>query len=464
MPFMVKVKQAAIYCRISRDRTGQAAGTTRQRKDCTALVDRHGWEVTRVYVDDDTTAYTGEKREEYELLLDAVRAGVVDVIVAWHPDRLTRNMRELEDLVDVLDAADCPVQSCQAGEWDLSTPEGRMRARLLGTVARYESEIKAARLKAMHSDLARSGRWWGGPRPYGYQPDSEGGLVVIEDEARIVHEAAARVLAGEWVGQIASDLNRRGVPTARGARWRVQTLRGLLTSDTIAGRRGDQPAAWPGILDTATWRQLRAIIHDESRARGTVARVALLAGIARCFICEQNLITQRRQNGVRVYVCPALSRGGCGGVQIVAEPLERHVADVLLAELRRPEFLAELAGDDEGRRDNLNARLETVEARRAELADLWATGDLGAADWTAAGRRLDNEETRLQAELAKVPAPIDLDVDAVAEGWDAMTLAEQRAVLGMFVDAVVVHPATRRGPGFDKGRVDPKSDIVWRKA
>jgi site-specific DNA recombinase len=456
-------KRAAVYARISRDRTGAEAGVRRQERDCRELVESRGWELAEVYVDDDTSAYSGRARPAFDRLMEAVEAGMVDVVVAWHPDRLTRSPRELEDLIDTLETSHTKVETVRAGRWDLSTRSGRTTARLIGAVARDESEAKAERLHAMHADRRRRGLYWGGPRPYGYRPDDEGGLVIVEDEARIVHEAAARVLAGEWVGQVAADFNHREVPTARGGRWQVETLRRMLTSDTVAGRRGDQSAAWPAVLDDTTWRQLRAVLYDKSRARGTVARVALLAGMARCASCGATLMTQRRANGVRVYVCPARSLGGCGGVHVVAEPLERHVEAAVLAELNRPEFLAELAGDGDGRRDKLTAELEAIDAKRTELAELWASGELGAADWTTAGRRLDATEAELRAELARVPAPIELDPRLVAEGWEAMTLGEQRAILNMFVVAVTVHPALRRGRGFDPRRCDPTHDIEWRR-
>jgi hypothetical protein len=157
-------------------------------------------------------------------------------------------------------------------------------------------------------------------------------------------------------------------------------------------------------------------------------------------------------------VCPARSRGGCGGVQITAEPLETHVTKVLLAELRRPGFLAEMAGDDHGRRDELNASLEAVEARRAELAGLWASGGLGSKDWTAAGRQLDVTESNLRTELKKVPTPLDIDPQMVAQGWEAMKLGERRAVVAMFVESVTVNRATHRGPGLDEGRIR----IAWK--
>src|SRR4029453_14129860 len=171
---------------------------------------------------------------------------------------------------------------------------------------------------------------------------------VVDAEAKVIGEAADRVLAGEWVGAIAADFNSRGIATARGGRWQAETLRRMLASPTVAGRRGDGRAAWPPVLDAPTWHALHGRIRDSRRSRGTVARVSLLAGVARCGRCDAKLITQRRETGARVYVCPSTSRGGCGGVQVVADPLDGHVADRLLDELASPTFPAAVADDDTG--------------------------------------------------------------------------------------------------------------------
>jgi DNA invertase Pin-like site-specific DNA recombinase len=465
---MPRTRRAAIYSRISRDRTGQAAGTRRQEHDCRELVEAQGWRLVDVFTDDDRSAYAGNGRKSkprpaFDRLMDAVEAGTVDVVVAWHPDRLTRTPRELEDLIDRLEASHTKVETVRAGRWDLSTRSSRTIARVVGAVARDESEAKAERLQAMHADRARRGLWSGGPRPFGYQLTAGGSLEIIDAEAKIITEAADRVLAGEWIGAIAADLNARAVPTARGGRWAAETLRRMLTSCTVVGRRGDRPAAWPAILDEATWHALHARVRDSRRARGTVARVSLLAGVARCGRCAEHvkLITQRRESGARVYVCPSPARGGCGGVQIVAEPLDEHVADRLLDELASPGFQAAMADDDTGRRDAALDELQAVEQRRAELAEMWAAGTTTTADWQAATRALDQQTEHLQAELAELAPPVErIDPNVARAAWPAMTLAEKRSLVAMFVDSVVVSPATRRGPGFDPDRVE----IIWRSA
>ncbi len=84
--------RAAIYTRISSDPKDTQLGVQRQEDECRQLVALRGWEVAGVYQDNDQSAFNGHARPEYRRLLEDVRAGRVQAVVAWHPDRLTRDV------------------------------------------------------------------------------------------------------------------------------------------------------------------------------------------------------------------------------------------------------------------------------------------------------------------------------------------------------------------------------------
>ncbi len=70
--------RAAVYVRISSDRAGAGLGVARQEEDCRALCDRLGWQVARVYPDNDVSAYSGRRRPQWERLNADIAAGLVD--------------------------------------------------------------------------------------------------------------------------------------------------------------------------------------------------------------------------------------------------------------------------------------------------------------------------------------------------------------------------------------------------
>ena len=194
--------RAAIYTRISEDTEGEGLGVARQEGDCRELCQRKGWSVSEpIYEDNDKSAFSGKPRPEYLRLVDDIKNRQVDVIVAWHPDRLHRSPREPEDFVD-LNLTGVSVTTCRAGDWDLSTPDGRMTARILGSIARRESEHKSVRITAKHQQLAEKGNWVaaGGRRPFGYNRVAKteahrAGIKINPGEAKLIKEAAKEVLS-----------------------------------------------------------------------------------------------------------------------------------------------------------------------------------------------------------------------------------------------------------------------------
>src|ERR671910_2449931 len=155
-------RRAAIYTRISQDRTGAGLGIERQETDCRALAERLGWEIIAVHADNDLSAYSGKPRPGYRALLADLRAGVADAVLVWHTDRLHRSPAELEEYIGVCEPRGVPTMTVKAGPIDLATPAGRMVARQLGAVGRYESEHKSERIKRKMAQKAENGEWLGG--------------------------------------------------------------------------------------------------------------------------------------------------------------------------------------------------------------------------------------------------------------------------------------------------------------
>lgn len=473
--------RAAIYTRISRDRTGTGAGVERQLRECRELAERRDWTVVDVYEDDDRSAYSGKPRPAYRRLLEDLKAGTIDGVVAWHQDRLQRSPRELEDFVDVVESAGATVATVQSGDVDLSTPDGRMTARVVGAMARRESEHRAARLRSKHRELAAAGGWQGGPRPYGWIPAEERDdvdLEVVAAEAEVIRSAADRVLAGESLYAIARDLNAAGVPTVRESQWRTPSLRSVLTTPKVAGLREHRgeivgPGRWEPILDEHTWRRVRAALEDPARSRtGRPARTHLLTGgVALCAECGAPLHAARRarkspdEPGVRLYKCLAGPNwDGCGGVQIVADRLEELVVEAIYVRLDSSELARAIdmvAATGTG--DDVEAELADVLERLDVLAEEFGNGRLDARQWKKArgpleARRGALEERRARSTGTEALAGFVGREGALRQAWEGLSLDQRRTIVREVIGSVTVSATKKRGPVFDPSRVD----VEWR--
>src|SRR5262249_27055593 len=149
-------------------------------------------------------------------------------VVAWHTDRLHRDLAELENYISVCGEGrgGIPTYTVQGGDLDLSTSSGRMVARILGAVARQEGEQLVERMKAGKARNRKLGLRSGSNAPFGYRHDMRDergrqipgvskGLVVVDREADAIRRAYASLLAGASLYSIAKDLNAAGMKTHR---------------------------------------------------------------------------------------------------------------------------------------------------------------------------------------------------------------------------------------------------------
>lgn len=468
-------RAAAIYCRISADRAGEGLGVTRQEALCRDLAVRKGWTVTETYVDNDVSAYSGKPRPAYARMLAALDAGARDGVLVVDTDRLTRTPAELEGFIDLAERRGVALANV-SGDVDLSTSDGRFKARIMGAVARQESEKKGERQRREREQSARAGKPPPGKRGYGYETD----LVTVRPaEAKMIREAAARVLAGEALRAICVDWNDRGItPPGKAAGWQTATLRGILLNPRTAGLRRHRsrdrhgnlvseavyPAVWEAILDREEWESVTKRIAGNGTRRTGRPAVYLLSGIARCGLCGQPLYASLRADGRGRYACiKSPGRPGCGRLAVVAEPLEGEVVARVLAALDSPGFTEALTAtpDDDG--PDLGGEIADAENRLDEIAGDYADGAISRREWLVARERLTDRiaAARRQLDAAgfdRVLAALPAGADRLAAAWEAGDVDWRRAVLVAVAARIEVAPATKRGNRFDPERVT----ITWR--
>ncbi len=439
---------AAVYCRISEDRAGAGLGVARQREDCEALASRIGWAVGTCHVDNDISAYSGRRRPGYEAMLAELEAGAATAVLAWHPDRLHRSPRELERFIDVCERRHVAVATVQAGELDLSTPTGRMSARIVGAVARHESEHKAQRIARAYAQTTHAGRWPGGTTPYGWTLQ-DGNLIVDPAAAAVLREVARDVLAGVSLRSIARELNERGVATSRGKQWTGPALRDMLRRPRNVGLavlHGETVGngRWNGILTEETWRGVCAILADPTRKTSTGNQPAhLLSGIAVCGFCGVTMAvgyvrrSKSRPELRRLYRCQ-----GCRKANRDAQPLDEYIAGIVVSRLSRPDAADLLLDKDRPDLAELAEQAGAFRARLDELATSYADGVITASQLHTGSERLRaklSDVEAVQSTHARAPVLTGLiGAPDVGEAWQALTLDRRRAVVRTLLHITVL--------------------------
>lgn len=462
----------AIYVRLSQDVAGDRLAVRRQRADCEKLCKTRGWSPVAVYEDNDISAYTGRTRPAYDQMMEAVAEHVVRRIVAWHPDRLHRSVRELEDFIDIIEATGCAVVTVTEGHYDLSTVSGRMTARIIGTVARAESEHKSERIRRKNVELAEAGRWvGGGVRPFGYTKtvDQQGKATLAPDpfEAKEVKAMMVRFLAGESARAIAADLQQRGVPTVNGGTWRRNTVQGILVGAVISGQREHQgqivaAGDWPAIVTPQQTAQARAIatFRQTSDGRDGTPR-HLLTGLCVCGKCGGRMYAAHTSHGSTSMRC-ALPPNGCGNTAIRRGPLEQLIVEAVLQVVDQAELptIHDPAGGDMAR------DLRDAEARLAELSAAYADNLISMGEWRIARDRIQQHITSHAHQAAAAGLhdaairPYAGKTGRLRKAWPGLDTAQQRGILAALIATITIGPAVKGRNRFDPNRVN----IEWNDA
>jgi site-specific DNA recombinase len=355
-----------------------------------------------------------------------------------------------------------------SGDIDLATHDGQFLARILGAVAKKESDDKSRRIARKHQELAQAGKIaGGGTRPYGYEADRR---TIRESEAVVIRELADRALAGEAIRALCRDLDEQQVATVTGKKWRPQTLTRMLTSGRISGQREHRgelvaKAEWPAIITPQQTARLRTLLLDPNRRTTGPVRRYLLVRLLRCAQCGATLVSRPRSGGDRRYIC-ATGPGyvGCGHTYVLAEPLERFVVNAVLYRLDSPELAAAFAGTPrEPDVERWQAEIEQSQAQLDELAAMYGRREIGLSEWSAARQPIEARVKSARSQLGRLSRTSALDgyvgdAAGLRERWQGLPLHRQHAIVAAVLDHLVVGAGRRGFNGFDSDRFTP----VWR--
>lgn len=450
---MTEQQRIVALCRMSV--ASNELGNDRQETAILEMAQRRGLVVVGRAERDvmSATKFRLNDRPGYLRAMAIVSAGLADGIAVYHIDRLTRDNRDLEDVIDT----GVPVFTA-SGEVDLSHDSGRTIARILVAVAKGEVERKSARQKLANRQRFEAGLpHAGGPRAFGY---SANGMQIVDAEAEAFRGAVAQALAGASVHSIGRTLSAAGFVSTRaqyataGHGWTPKGVRDMLTSPRYAGLRVFQgtetTGTWPRLIDVETHLALRRQLldpvkrnqggHDRRKPQNLASLVAV------CDVCDNTLIAGR--GGANpTYTCR--SRKGC--ISPPRAALDSAITDYILALLAQPAFAESLTPHDDERVaaatkqiDRLNRRLSVVnddfneggyddneEEYRRILRDL--------RDKIKAAKQVIEDLAERQLFLG-----LALGEEAVVDQWPDVALDRQRIIVNRLLEVRVKPTGPRR--------------------
>ena len=323
-----------------------------QREACEAYVasqKAEGWVLVPTRYDDGGFSGGTLERPALQRLLADIEAGLVDVVVVYKIDRLSRSLMDFSKLVEVFDRNDVTFVSITQS-FNTTTSMGRLTLNILLSFAQFEREVIGERVRDKVAASRRKGIWMGGPLPFGYRC-ADRKLLVVEEEAAIVRMIFERFVrlgsATMLVHELAAEgVTRRGKPLDKGGLYK------MLANRVYIGKAVHKGVAYDGeheaIIDQGLWDKVHTIMAVSPRTRACRTRAqtpALLKGLIFAPGGKAMTPTHTRKNGrfYRYYVTMSLIKEGpdaCPVGRVPAAQIENAVIDQLRSLLRTPEMVA----------------------------------------------------------------------------------------------------------------------------
>jgi site-specific DNA recombinase len=307
--------------RLSR-KTDESTSLERQTEQITLTAKVRGDELIHITEDSDVSgAISPFAREGLgPWLIDPKKINQWDVLVVAKLDRLTRSLKDFDELVEWMDKNGKVLVSVSES-LDLSTSTGRMFANLLAMFAQFERERIGERRREAGIKMRENGWWQGGQPPYGFVPvkvDSHWELREDAVQSGIVYRMAREVIQGKARRAIGRDLTADGIPTPKSAKkWGERTITLILKSEVT-------------VLDDETRGQVLEAL-DKTKVPWTKrGDEAMLLNVAYC-PCGEPLYARRWVHGpsgklYEYYGCAVK----CGERNIPMPELEQAVEDSVL--------------------------------------------------------------------------------------------------------------------------------------
>lgn len=355
VPMQPKAKRVAAYARVSSGKDAMLHSLSAQISYYSEMIQEHpGWLYVGVYSDEALTG-TKDNRSGFQLLLADCRAGKIDMVLVKSISRLARNTVTLLETVRELKSLGVDVYFEEQNIHTLSS-EGELMLTILASYAQEESLSVSGNQKWRIQKNFKEGKPWNSTM-LGYR-NVNGTLTVVPEEAEIVKRIFGMYLSGMGIQSIANTLNREGIPTRLGAKFKRFAISKMLRNEAYTGNlllqktfkdnhitkrtiinRGELPMyyvekAHEAIIPSETFQKVQEMIAQraEKYAPPSLEKPAVypFTSLITCAKCGKHF-RRKIVRGKPIWICPVFNNEGkdaCAAKQIPEEILEEITADM----------------------------------------------------------------------------------------------------------------------------------------
>jgi len=489
---------AGLYIRVSTERQAtEGYSVPAQKSNLTKFAERQNWDIYDIYADEGISGKNIQDRPEVKRLINDIKNHKVDVVALYKFDRLTRDSRDTEDIIELIQQFGIQVFTLSGGAVDVSTATGRFTVRMNGAVAQLEREQTIERVKFAFKQKVEQGYTLAcATTCYGYnRKKHEKEQTINKEEARIVKRIFKMYIEGHTFTEIANILNTEKIPTKLNGKekkkrgtdetyivnsiWMPKTIRLILSNPTYIGKVRYHIGKNDGFIAEGNHKPIvtMKMWNDAQNKLAKIKKVSktnlpkddvYYCGTLVCGICGHKLTTNRtnriKKDGTKVvfngYRCINREKKLCTCLGVSHKKVEEAFLDYIdnieaLTDINK----VEITTNDEDLKELETQRKSLLQttAKKKQVMDLFMINEITHEQLKYMTEELNKKSEYLDSEIKRLESIIEpkenVDkskiADTIKEHWNYLSNKERLEFLTNFIEEIVI---VNRNPDKVNGR------------
>ena len=467
-------KTAGVYIRVStEDQAREGFSLGEQEEKLLQLCKFKELEVYKVYKDAGISAKDMEHRPQFQAMLQDMKEGKINYIVAYKLDRITRSVRDLEELISVLEQYNCFLL-CDRDDVNTSTANGRFFVRMLTVLSQLEIEIVSERTKFGLNGAIKSGHI-PGQRPFGYTKSEDKKMIVDNATRPYVEKIFDMYLEGKSFQQIANYFKENNIYPKK--KWHDTTIQKIIDNKIYMGdyeqykRIGKQENLEPivymnvvePIISRAKWEECQRQKERNQRTY-TRDRIYTFFQKLKCPDCGRIMKCKGSGGSKRKYMYYTCEHCHINFNEIyVEELLESFIYDLLEYDMAVKKFFLPILEDKNNKIDTttIDKEMRNLEKQRDRIKQAYIKGIVEMEDFKEDYKLIEDKLANLEnkkLELVNLEAfnysphellaerdlerekMIRLDTlnSLLKSKWSDMDKSEKQEFISKFIDTIEI--------------------------
>ena len=367
-------------------------------------------EVYKVYKDAGISAKDMEHRPQFQAMLQDMKEGKINYIVAYKLDRITRSVRDLEELISVLEQYNCFLL-CDRDDVNTSTANGRFFVRMLTVLSQLEIEIVSERTKFGLNGAIKSGHI-PGQRPFGYTKSEDKKMIIDNATRPYVEKIFDMYLEGKSFQQIANYFKENNIYPKK--KWHDTTIQKIIDNKIYMGdyeqykRIGKQENLEPivymnvvePIISRAKWEECQ---KQKERNQRTYTRDRIYTFFQRlkCPSCGRIMKCKGSGGSKRKYMYYTCEHCHVNfNENYVEELLESFIYDLLEYDMAVKKFFLPILEDKNNKIDTttIDKEIRNLEKQRDRIKQAYIKGIVEMEDFKEDYKLIEDKLANLETK------------------------------------------------------------------